>query len=114
MSETLEIPLDLDDSTDEFSSVKAAKPLQCGDWIWPVFWRPFALPGQPKNGSWETALTRIIAVGKDTICHEVSNPGVAPEDASTQGSFLRWTELSRVYRDQESAMEACRSLPASV
>ena len=89
-------------------------PLDSGDWVWVIYWRPFALPGQPNNGSWESAMTRIVAVGKTKICHEVSNHGAAPDDASVQGSLLRWTDSARVFRDHATAAEACRTLPAPV
>lgn len=104
--EVIEVP------TSETTPIEPPKPLEIGDWIWPVYWRPFAMPGAPKNGTWETALTRVVSIGVKEVCHEVSNPGTAIEDASCQGSLLRWTLTERVFQKREAALDACRSLPA--
>ena len=86
-------------------------PLECGDWIWPVFYRSFIV-GHQEQGSWETTQTRIVSVGKDLVCYEVSNPSTDPDSASHTGSSLRWTPKDRVFRIRENALNACRTLPA--
>lgn len=82
-----------------------------GDWVWLVFWRAFEV-GYQRKGSWETALSRVISVSADLVCHEVSNPSTATEDAAFSNSLIRWSPLSRVFRTKKAADEACRTLPA--
>lgn len=87
------------------------EPLESGDWVWTIYWRAFALSGNPNNGSWQTTYSRIVSPGK-LICHEVSNASDASLDGSGSGSLLRWCPPARVFRTRDDALEACRTLPA--
>lgn len=87
------------------------EPLESGDWVWTVYWCEFALPGNPKNGSWQSTFSRVVTPGK-LICHEVSNPSDAAQEGSGSGSLLRWCSPERVFRTRDGAVEACRTLPA--
>ena len=87
------------------------EPLDVGDWVWVVYWRPWPMGGDKFNGSWESAQTRVVALARSgLVCHEVSNSGVAPDDASQPESFLRWTVPNRIFRTSDAAQEARRTL----
>lgn len=77
--------------------------IETGEWVWAVFWRSFALPGQPKYGTWEKALGRTIGASEKEVCYEASNTSQAQDDAAFLNSNLRWTASERVFRTETAA-----------
>lgn len=91
-------------------STLPAADLDAGDWVFLAYWQAFALPGQPKNGTWETALVRVVSVGRAAVVVEVSNPSVLSIDA-VSGSSLRFVPPGHLFRERESALAAVQSFP---
>lgn len=89
------------------TKTKKPKTFDVGDVAFVTYWRPFALPGNPGNGTWEVSQVQVVSCGK-MICVEVASEGVL-QGESPHRSLLRFVDPSRVFPDQETAQAVARS-----
>ena len=92
----------------------APPPYDVGDSVWVVYWRPFALLGQPDNGAWDRATARVVSVGRDTVCLALDAPSLPAwldRDGEPAPGNPRFATRGAVFPTAEAADEAIRAKP---
>ena len=87
-----------------------------GDWVFALFWHPYPMPGNDKNGYWDTVPGRVISVGK-TVCYEVScttPPAFGGDDVTFDRSPIRFAAPDRVFKSTEDAKKYALKLTPPV
>lgn len=89
--------------SDEKPPPTIPQPIQdpdVGDWVYLVFWRPFPMPGNDKNGSWQAYPVRVVIGGKKRICVEVTSSfpsHLGGDEEALAGSPHRFVDPQYVY-----------------
>ncbi len=95
-------------------STPAVQPLDTGDLIHVVYWRPIPMPGNPKNGEWDVLTATVIQAGAKRVCcelHVVSMPHWCGSDwEAVPGSMLRFVQPERAFRTDAEAKNAAKQL----